>query len=139
MLDAAGIDAATTDVYGNSLGFLYFWDLDRPTGDDAWDVPGAPENVVGGNAAIRVGTLGPYFGSGAPLIPTTANIRWITHGRAQGMTLDVNSKQAYRSDGRCSDDPDKYDWQLLRKSTNPSDPQTWRPLALPTRMSQDVW
>ena len=72
-LDGANVAAATEDEHGNSLGFLYFWDLNRPYSDCGDE-----------RAAVTVGTL-EQFGVTCPLIPMCANVRWTTHGRAQGM------------------------------------------------------
>lgn len=100
-LDPAALAAATTDKYHNSLGWVYMWDLSRATGDD-----------TGGEVAIRVGEVS-ALGVGAPLVPTTANIRWITHGRGEGMAFQGGV--CVRMDGTSDDDASKGTAQIWKQ------------------------
>lgn len=76
VLDMDAIGTAMVDSDGNSLGWLYFWDLQRTTGDD-----------VDGKAALHVGYVS-GLGLNMATIPQTVNCYWSTHGRGQGMTWD---------------------------------------------------
>ena len=89
-IDSTKTAPALTDTDGNVVGGLYPWDLDRATGDDP-----------GGNAALRVGRLS--VGIGNPLVPTTVNVGWETHGRAEG--IDFDGPDCIRGGGVSSDTP----------------------------------
>lgn len=91
VLDAGQVGKATTDEHGNSLGFLYFWDLHRPDSDCGDQ-----------RAALTVGTL-EQFGVTCPLIPLCANVRWSTHGRGQGLAYQGGT--FVRGEAFSSDDP----------------------------------
>lgn len=100
-LHTPNVAKATSDEHGNSLGFLYFWDLNRPFSD-----------CGDRRAAITVGTL-EAFGITCPLIPLCANIRWSTHGRGQGMAYQ--NEQFLRMDGGAWDDADEGNAQIFRR------------------------
>lgn len=76
VLDMDALENAMVDSDGNSLGWLYFWDLQRTTGDDD-----------DGKAALHVGYVS-GLGLNMATIPQTVNCYWSTQGRGQGMTWD---------------------------------------------------
>ena len=86
----AAVGPATTDDAGNSLGFLYPWDLQRADSDD--------NSLYGG---IHVRALGT---GGAPFAPIVCTGAWITHGRAHGMAYQ-NGEFVRNNEGVSSDDP----------------------------------
>lgn len=100
-LDVAKVEEATKDENNNSLGFLYFWDLNR-INFDCGDQ----------RAALAVGTL-ESFGITCPLIPLCANIRWSTHGCGQGMAYQKG--KFLRGSGGSSDDAGEFTAKIWRR------------------------
>lgn len=100
-LDTGNVGAAMSDEHGNSLGFLYFWDLDRPYSDCGSQ-----------QAALTVGTI-EAFGITCPLIPMCANVRWSTHGRGQGMAYQGGT--FVRMEGVSTDDGDDGAAQVWKR------------------------
>lgn len=102
--DSAAIAAAITDVDDVTLTALYWWDLNRDSGEYQ---PTANNTLTVGPRVHTWDDL-EYI----PFVPCTIYSEYATQGVAHGMAYNENNTEVLRSGGGWSDSTTKYPYQL---------------------------